>query len=123
MCLTMYDLKIFNDVQKEKGITYELNDMIEIYGEHFSWMFFDMMKSLFNGQYSDDNLCNIDFYDDLNLENNEKKMILKALQKSDWHQNRAARLLGISKMAICRRIRKFNIEPPKGNGRYWKNVN
>ncbi len=40
----------------------------------------------------------------------EKKTILDALQKSDWIQQDAARLLGVSKRVIHYKIRKYGIK-------------
>lgn len=44
---------------------------------------------------------------DLNLERNEKKLIGIALEKTDQNQTKAARILGISRHALIRRLKKY----------------
>ncbi len=48
-----------------------------------------------------------------NLKDLEKKTILDALEKSDWIQQDAARLLGVSKRVIHYKIRKYGIKHPR----------
>ncbi len=64
----------------------------------------------------------------LSLEEVEKELILRALQKHDWNQSRAARYLGITRHTLLYRMEKHHIvrpggrtaqgdeEPPKGAG-------
>lgn len=48
----------------------------------------------------------------ISLEAIEKELILKALQKCDWNQTRAARYLDISRKTLIYRIEKHGIEKP-----------
>ena len=48
----------------------------------------------------------------LSLEKNERALIIRALEKAQWVQKDAARLLGISRRVIYYKIKKFGIEPP-----------
>jgi two-component system NtrC family response regulator len=50
----------------------------------------------------------------LSLEEVEKELILRALQKHDWNQSRAARYLGITRHTLLYRIEKHNIVRPGG---------
>jgi two-component system NtrC family response regulator len=45
----------------------------------------------------------------ISLEAVEKELILRALQKSDWNQTRAARYLDLSRKTLIYRMEKFNI--------------
>ncbi|PID94000.1 MAG: DNA-binding response regulator [Bacteroidetes bacterium] len=49
----------------------------------------------------------------LNLENNEKKLIIKALEQCNYHQKEASMLLGISRDALIRRMKKYHIQIQK----------
>ena len=44
----------------------------------------------------------------LNLDDNEKSLIQEALERSNHNQSQAAKLLGISRHALIRRLEKFN---------------
>ncbi len=48
--------------------------------------------------------------DSLNLDNNEQEMIMLALQKTDFRQTEAAKLLGITRYSLLRRLKKFHID-------------
>jgi len=50
----------------------------------------------------------------LNLDDNEKDLIEQALKNADMNQTKAAILLGISRDAMKRKIKKFGIEIVKG---------
>jgi DNA-binding NtrC family response regulator len=50
----------------------------------------------------------------LSLEEVEKELILRALQKHDWNQSRAARYLGITRHTLLYRMEKHNIVRPGG---------
>ncbi len=52
----------------------------------------------------------------LSLEEVEKELILRALQKHDWNQSRAARYLGITRHTLLYRIEKHNIVRPGTRG-------
>jgi two-component system NtrC family response regulator len=52
----------------------------------------------------------------LSLEEVEKELILRALQKHDWNQSRAARYLGITRHTLLYRMDKHGIERPGGRG-------
>ena len=52
----------------------------------------------------------------LSLEKVEKDLILRALQKHDWNQSRAARYLGITRHTLLYRMDKHGIERPGGRG-------
>ncbi|MCU4157798.1 sigma-54-dependent Fis family transcriptional regulator [Carboxylicivirga sp. A043] len=52
----------------------------------------------------------------LNLDENEMQLIEAALKETDFNQTRAATLLGISRDALKRKIKKFGIEITKGLG-------
>jgi two-component system NtrC family response regulator len=43
----------------------------------------------------------------------EKKWIVTKLKESDWNQEKAARLLGITRKMLTNRINKYNIKPQK----------
>jgi transcriptional regulator with GAF, ATPase, and Fis domain len=48
----------------------------------------------------------------------EKKMILAALEKEDWFQTRAARLLGITERNLRYKMKKYNINNVKRGRKY-----
>jgi transcriptional regulator with PAS, ATPase and Fis domain len=48
-------------------------------------------------------------------ENNDPEEILKALVKTDWNISKSARLLGISRWTMYRRVQKYNISRPAEN--------
>jgi two-component system NtrC family response regulator len=50
----------------------------------------------------------------VSLEEVEKELILRALQKHDWNQSRAARYLGITRHTLLYRMEKHNIARPGG---------
>jgi two-component system NtrC family response regulator len=52
----------------------------------------------------------------LSLEEVEKELILRALQKHDWNQSRAARYLGITRHTLLYRMEKHTILRPGGRG-------
>lgn len=52
----------------------------------------------------------------LNIDDHEKQLIESALKQSEFNQTKAATLLGISRDALKRKIKKFNIEIVKGIG-------
>jgi DNA-binding NtrC family response regulator len=52
----------------------------------------------------------------LSLEEVEKELILRALQKHDWNQSRAARYLGITRHTLLYRMDKHGIGRPGGRG-------
>ena len=52
----------------------------------------------------------------ISLEEVEKELILRALQKHDWNQSRAARYLGITRHTLLYRIEKHNIVRPGSRG-------
>ncbi len=52
----------------------------------------------------------------LNIDDNEKQLIEAALKQTEFNQTKAAALLGISRDALKRKIKKFNIEIVKGIG-------
>ena len=43
----------------------------------------------------------------------ERKWILEKLKESDWNQEKAAKLLGITRKMLTNRIKKYNIKMPK----------
>jgi DNA-binding NtrC family response regulator len=47
----------------------------------------------------------------------EKKWLLIKLKESDWNQEKAARLLGITRKMLTNRMAKYHLRPPKGQGR------
>lgn len=49
-------------------------------------------------------------FEDLNLETLERMAILRALEKAQGVQSTAARLLGITRQALDRRLKKYNLE-------------
>lgn len=57
-----------------------------------------------------DNLISIEKYPNLNLESNIKKILIQALEKSNWVQKEAAKLLKISNHQINCLIVKYNIK-------------
>ena len=50
----------------------------------------------------------------LSLEQVEKELIVRALQKHDWNQSRAARYLGITRHTLLYRMDKHGIARPGG---------
>jgi two-component system NtrC family response regulator len=52
----------------------------------------------------------------LSLEEVEKELILRALQKHDWNQSRAARYLGITRHTLLYRMDKHSIARPGSRG-------
>jgi two-component system NtrC family response regulator len=52
----------------------------------------------------------------LSLEEVEKELILRALQKHEWNQSRAARYLGITRHTLLYRMEKYGIVRPGGRG-------
>ncbi len=48
----------------------------------------------------------------LSLEEVERRHIVAVLQRSGWHQGRAAKLLGISAKTLYRKIREYGLERP-----------
>jgi two-component system NtrC family response regulator len=52
----------------------------------------------------------------LSLEEVEKELMLRALQKHDWNQSRAARYLGITRHTLLYRMEKHNITRPGARG-------
>ena len=46
----------------------------------------------------------------VNLEHLERSLVIQALQRSDWNQTQAARLLGLNRDQIRYRIEKFGLE-------------
>jgi two-component system response regulator HydG/two-component system response regulator AtoC len=51
------------------------------------------------------------FPDDLNLPEMEKRIIMKALEKTAWNQSQAARLLGISRKQLMTKMKNHGIVP------------
>jgi len=52
----------------------------------------------------------------------ERKWIFTKLKESDWNQEKAARLLGITRKMLANRINKYNIKPQKNrwpNSKIW----
>ena len=47
----------------------------------------------------------------INLENLERDLILKALQKFEWNQSKAAQYLGLSRKTLIYRMEKFGLRP------------
>jgi two-component system response regulator AtoC len=52
----------------------------------------------------------------LSLEEVERRHIAAVLQRTNWHQGKAASLLGISAKTLYRKIREFGFERPAGVG-------
>lgn len=51
----------------------------------------------------------------------EKKWIVSKLKESDWNQEKAAKLLGITRKMLMNRINKYNIKPQKNRPSDLKN--
>jgi len=49
--------------------------------------------------------------DGLNLEEVERDLLLQALDRTDWNQTQAGRLLGINRDQVRYRIEKFGLPP------------
>ncbi|MCP4120511.1 MAG: hypothetical protein GY751_02020 [Bacteroidetes bacterium] len=41
----------------------------------------------------------------------EKKMIQEVLEHNNWHREKAALSLGIPRMSLYRKLKKYNIDP------------
>jgi DNA-binding NtrC family response regulator len=54
---------------------------------------------------------------ELNLENLERQAILAALERSEWVQSRAAKLLGVSPRAMVYKLAKHAIDHPRLSAR------
>ena len=52
----------------------------------------------------------------LTLEALERRHIADVLERTQWHQGRAAELLGISPKTLYRKIREFGFTRPSGRG-------
>ena len=50
----------------------------------------------------------------IHLERLERALLLKALERSRWHQRRAGELLGLNRDQVRYRISKYGIAPPPG---------
>jgi two-component system response regulator AtoC len=50
-------------------------------------------------------------HDGLNLEDVERDLLLQALDRTDWNQTQAGRLLGINRDQVRYRIEKFGLPP------------
>ena len=53
----------------------------------------------------------------LDDELSDKQRLLQALEQTNYNRQAAARLLGIHKTTLYRRLRKLNIELPRRDGR------
>jgi two-component system response regulator HydG len=45
----------------------------------------------------------------LDIKNNQKQLILQALEETSWHQSKAADILGISRRTLHNKLKEFNI--------------
>jgi DNA-binding NtrC family response regulator len=45
----------------------------------------------------------------------EKRWIVSKLEETDWNQEKAAKLLGITRKMLGNRINKYNIKPKRSN--------
>ena len=52
----------------------------------------------------------------ISLEEVEKEILLRALEKHQWHQTRAARYLNISRKTLIYRMEKYGLTPPDQKG-------
>ncbi len=53
----------------------------------------------------------------------EKKWITSKLKEGDWNQEKAAKLLGITRKMLTNRINKYKIKPQKkrwSNSKVWQ---
>lgn len=46
----------------------------------------------------------------MNLQDNEKELIIKALAEHDWHRERTAQALGINRKTLFRKMQKYGLE-------------
>ena len=51
----------------------------------------------------------------LNLSRNDSGELLAALRKTGWNKTKAARLMGISRQTVYRKIREYNLKPQFGD--------
>ncbi|HVY61776.1 MAG TPA: sigma-54 dependent transcriptional regulator [Planctomycetota bacterium] len=61
---------------------------------------------------SNDDLIARLFESDLSLDDLEKELIQKALDRTSWNQSKAARLLGLTRRTLQYRVEKYNIRRP-----------
>jgi len=54
--------------------------------------------------------------EDFSLETAEREFIVRALKETKWQRTRAAALLGITRATLGAKIRRYEIEPSKGEG-------
>jgi transcriptional regulator with PAS, ATPase and Fis domain len=59
----------------------------------------------------------------LSLQNNEKDLIIKALEKHKGRRNKAADELGISQRTLYRKIKQYNLRRIKNQDKKQKNQN
>jgi transcriptional regulator with PAS, ATPase and Fis domain len=52
----------------------------------------------------------------MSLEQAERAMVLNALQRTEWNQSQAARVLAITRDTLRYRMKKFDLKRPKGSG-------
>jgi transcriptional regulator of acetoin/glycerol metabolism len=64
--------------------------------------------SLVAREYADSNSTNSE-YDTLNIQDIEKILVQKAMDKFDGNISKAAKELGLTRAALYRRLEKFNI--------------
>jgi DNA-binding NtrC family response regulator len=53
----------------------------------------------------------------------ERKWIVSKLKETDWNQEKAAKLLGITRKMLTNRINKYHIKPQKNrwpNSKIWQ---
>ncbi|CUS88877.1 regulatory protein, Fis family [Candidatus Kryptonium thompsonii] len=49
----------------------------------------------------------------ITLEELEKRYILKVLQETGWHKSNAAKILGIDRRTLYRKIEEYKLEEPE----------
>lgn len=70
----------------------------------------DLPEHIKNASFSQSSII-LDIPDSgIQLEEVEKTLILKALQKADWNQTQAAKLLGITRQTLIYRMEKYDIK-------------
>jgi DNA-binding NtrC family response regulator len=56
----------------------------------------------------------VDHVPDVTLEQLERRHIETILARTNWHQGRAATILGISSKTLYRKIREYGFQRPRG---------
>jgi transcriptional regulator of acetoin/glycerol metabolism len=57
----------------------------------------------------------VDYHNDLSIDNVEKQHILRVLEKNNWNISRSAKVLGIDRVTVYKKMQKYGIERPSND--------